>query len=118
MTLTSPRVIAIGDVHGCIHALDALLDAIVPAPDDTLVFLGDMIDHGRESRDVLARIIALGSQCGVVCIQGNHEEMMLWARTSEQALAFWQNHGGAATLSSYRFPGRLDDIPAEHWQFV
>ena len=113
-----PRVIAIGDVHGCVNALDAVLEAIAPASDDTLVFLGDMIDHGRESCQTIERIVSLESQCRVVRVMGNHEEMMLWARESEQAFADWQNHGGAPTLSSYRFPGRMEDIPDEHWRLV
>ena len=53
------RLIAIGDVHGCVHALDAVLESIDPTSDDRIVFLGDMIDQGKESREVLERIIAL-----------------------------------------------------------
>jgi serine/threonine protein phosphatase 1 len=113
-----PRTIAIGDVHGCIDALEAVLDAIAPAPDDTLVFLGDVIDHGRSSRETLERIMALQSQCQVVLIEGNHEEMMLWARDGEKELRYWENHGGAPTLNSYHFPGKLEDIPPEHWRMI
>jgi hypothetical protein len=70
--MPTSRLIAIGDVHGCFHALDAVLNSIDPAREDRLVFLGDIIDQGRESRDVLERIIALRRQCRVVLIQGNH----------------------------------------------
>ncbi len=119
MSNAAGRLISLGDVHGCIHALDAVLEAVAPAPADTLVFLGDMIDHGRDSNDVLARIIELQSQCRVVLIEGNHEEMMLWARRDgDEALRYWENHGGAPTLNSYRFPGRLEDVPPEHWRLV
>ncbi len=55
----SGRLIAIGDVHGCVHALDKVLEAIEPAADDRVVFLGDLIDQGKESREVLERIIRL-----------------------------------------------------------
>jgi serine/threonine protein phosphatase 1 len=112
------RLIAIGDVHGCIHALDALLGAIAPTASDTLVLLGDMVDYGRDSREVLERLIELPRYCRVVLIEGNHEEMMLWARDSEPALRYWENHGGVATLNSYRFPGRLAEIPDEHWELI
>ncbi len=118
MSAHSRRVIAIGDVHGCLHALEALVEAIAPASDDTLVFLGDLIDHGRDSRETIERTIALESQCRVVRITGNHEEMMLSAHDGQQALAYWENHGSAPTLSSYRFPGRLEDIPEDHWRLV
>jgi serine/threonine protein phosphatase 1 len=118
MPAASGRLVAIGDVHGCIHALDAILGPMKPAPADTLVFLGDLIDHGRNSKEVLERITELQSACRVVLIQGNHEEMMQWARNDAKALDYWQNHGGAPMLSSYRFPGKIDDIPPEHWQLL
>lgn len=117
--MASPgRLIAIGDVHGCAHALDALLEAIHPTAADTLVFLGDLIDNGRDSRTVLERIIELQTGCHVVLIQGNHEEMLFAARESEKALRYWENCGGIATLSSYRFCGALKDIPDAHWELL
>jgi len=112
------RLIAIGDVHGCVHALDAVLDSIEPTSDDRLIFLGDMIDQGRESRDVLERIIALRRQCEVVLIRGNHEEMLSSAREDEQALRYWENCGGVATLNSYNFGGTLADIRPAHWTLL
>jgi serine/threonine protein phosphatase 1 len=112
------RLIAIGDVHGCVHALEALLDAIVPTPRDRLVFLGDLVDHGPEVRDVLDLILLLERRTQVILIQGNHEEMMLAARDNPQALAYWINIGGASTLNSYRFGGRVDEVPAEHWELL
>ena len=118
MNMSLERVIAIGDVHGCIHALDTLIEAIAPTRRDLLVFLGDLIDHGRDSRDVLERLVELQSICQVVLIQGNHEEMMLAARDNDKAFMFWQNSGGATTLSSYRFPGRIEDVPSEHWALI
>lgn len=112
------RSIAIGDVHGCVHALDEVLKAIEPAASDRIVFLGDLIDQGKESREVLERIIRLRDECEVVLIQGNHEEMMYAARESEPALRYWENCGGVATLNSYRFGAKLEDIPASHWALL
>ncbi|MBX9790611.1 MAG: serine/threonine protein phosphatase [Pirellulales bacterium] len=114
----SDRLIALGDVHGCIHALDAVLEAIAPQPQDTLVFLGDLIDQGRDSRSVLERVIDLKQQCRVVLIEGNHEEMLLAARDSEEALRYWERCGGVNTLNSYRFCGTLADIPDSHWELL
>jgi serine/threonine protein phosphatase 1 len=116
--MSTNRLIAIGDVHGCFHALDAVLNAIEPTPDDRIVFLGDMVDSGKETREVLERIIALKKECDVVLIQGNHEEMMYAARANEKALRYWENCGGVATLNSYRFGGTLAEIPAEHWTLL
>jgi len=116
--MSSSRLIAIGDVHGCAHAIDAVLQAIAPQSDDRIVFLGDMIDTGKESKDVLERILALRQQCEVVLIQGNHEEMMYAARDDEKALRYWENCGGVATINSYKFCGTLADIPATHWALL
>jgi serine/threonine protein phosphatase 1 len=112
------RLIAIGDVHGCAHALDVLLNEISPRPTDRLVFLGDLIDQGRDSAAVLDSLIDLKQRCQVVLIQGNHEEMFLAARGSESALRYWENCGGVATLNSYRFGAKLEDIPPEHWALI
>jgi serine/threonine protein phosphatase 1 len=53
------RIIAIGDVHGCAKALATLLIAVQPTQQDTLVFLGDYIDRGPDSRGVVEQVIAL-----------------------------------------------------------
>ena len=46
-------LIAFGDVHGCVHPAEVLLPAIRPTANDRLVFLGDLIDHGHDTRDAL-----------------------------------------------------------------
>jgi Calcineurin-like phosphoesterase len=112
------RTIAIGDIHGCAFALDAILDAVEPGPDDLIVCLGDVIDFGRESCDVVARLMDLEWQTELVVIQGNHEEMLLGALGNERLRNTWFNLGGAATISSYRCGGTLRDIPAEHIEFL
>ncbi len=70
--MTEGRTIAIGDVHGCSAALAALVRAISPTALDTLVFLGDYIDRGPDSRGVLEQVIALAERCSVVPLLGNH----------------------------------------------
>ena len=74
--MTEGRTIAIGDVHGCPAALAALVRASAPTPLDTLVFLGDYIDRGPDSRGVLGQVIELTGRCVVVPLLGNHEEMV------------------------------------------
>lgn len=118
MSNTSSREIAIGDVHGCVHALDALLNVIDPRTDDHLVFLGDLIDQGRDSSAVLDRLLELRERCRVTLIQGNHEEMLFAARDSESSLRYWETCGGVSTLNSYRFGAGLDDIPQRHWDLL
>jgi len=112
------RLIAIGDIHGCVHALDALLEAIEPQATDTIVTLGDVIDYGRESAEVLDRLIELKQQCKYIHLLGNHEEMLLGALEDEEAKGDWLNFGGIDTLNSYRFCGSISDIPLEHIEFL
>lgn len=118
------RTIAIGDIHGCRDALAALIDAIEPRADDTLVTLGDYIDRGTDSRGVLDYLIALSGRCRLVPLLGNHEELLLDALRDITTLRRWLLLGGGDTLRSYGWrPGGLhsrlaDWIPAPHRKFV
>jgi serine/threonine protein phosphatase 1 len=115
------RVLAIGDIHGCLQAFETLLDAVQPTPEDLLVLLGDYIDRGPDSRGVLERILRLKQTHRLVTLCGNHEQMMLEARISPEVHSGWLASGGVATLWSYGSdgkPGTLDDVPDEHWSFL
>jgi serine/threonine protein phosphatase 1 len=116
------RTLAIGDVHGCPAALDALLAAARPTPDDVLVFLGDYVDRGPDSRGVIDRVLALRRAHRVIALRGNHELMMLRARADRAEYRMWCDVGGLQCLASYGpAPGRvgtLADVPAAHWRFL
>lgn len=118
MSQDAPRLIAVGDVHGCVHAVDALMRAIRPTAADTLVFLGDLIDQGRESAEVLDYLLELQRRCQLVLITGNHEEMMFAARENKDALRYWEDCGGVYTLNSYRFGADLSAVPDRHWNLL
>ncbi|MCA9206894.1 MAG: serine/threonine protein phosphatase [Planctomycetales bacterium] len=110
--IQAKRTIAIGDIHGCSRALDALLDWIEPTADDCVVALGDYVDKGPDTAGAIERLIQLGGQCQLVSLLGNHDQLMLDAIAGRADLAAWVNdQGGRATLSSYaaRFGG---DFPA------
>lgn len=110
------RLIAIGDIHGCSVALATLIEVIKPTPLDTLVFLGDFIDRGPDSRGVIEQVIRLGERCLVVPLLGNHEEMLLGALEGKDNVGFWLKFGGRETLASYGTDA--DVIPAEHIRFI
>lgn len=115
------RTLAIGDIHGCSVALDALLEAVGPGDGDRIVTLGDYVDRGPDSRGVLDRLIALHDAGLLVPLRGNHEQMMLRARTDEEQRWAWFRVGGAQTLASYapqRRGGELSDVPPAHWAFL
>ena len=117
------RTLAIGDIHGASVALDALLAAVKPTPADALVFLGDYVDRGPDTRGVLDRLLRIRANLpGAVFLRGNHELMMTRARRDRGELRMWLSVGGAQALASYGkapgLTGRLDDVPAEHWEFI
>jgi serine/threonine protein phosphatase 1 len=121
------RQFAIGDVHGCVTALRTLLDRIAPESQDKLVFLGDLIDRGPDSKRVIETILELRNQCIVEAIFGNHEEMLLLSRTEAGLFQAWLSFGGRETLESYgiafdsntlRNKEWVKKIPAEHWHFL
>jgi serine/threonine protein phosphatase 1 len=117
------RTIAIGDIHGCANALEALLDAIRPAPEDLVVTLGDHIDRGPDSRGVVERLIQLAGYSQLVSLQGNHEEMFANALRDRAAIRTWLECGGADTLRSYGWTlgtGRFlaDWFPSPHLAFL
>ncbi|HZN34936.1 MAG TPA: metallophosphoesterase [Pirellulaceae bacterium] len=110
-----PRTIAIGDIHGCSAALRALIAAIQPEADDTLVPLGDYVDRGPDSRGAIELVLELEQQCRVVPILGNHELMLLDALANPRVIGPWSECGGDATVRSY---ASLAAIPPEHLDFI
>jgi serine/threonine protein phosphatase 1 len=115
----SSRTLVIGDIHGCLAQLEALLQAVALAADDHLILLGDLGDRGPDSAGVLKLVLKLGQSHRVTTIKGNHEQMMLGARDSHDARADWLLNGGDATLRSYGGArGTVRDVPADHWQLL
>lgn len=112
------RTIAIGDIHGCLAALECVLAGIRPEPDDTLVLLGDYVDRGPDCRGVIERLRRLERECVVIPLLGNHDDMLLDIYDGHpELLADWLQFGGTATLQSYGTI-RPEDIPAEHIAFL
>ena len=103
------RVYAIGDIHGRADCLDRLLaeidadsDARGPVDRTTIVFLGDFVDRGSDSRGVVERAMALADQRNCVFIMGNHEEIMIRAWEGDvQVARLFHQIGGRETVISY-----------------
>lgn len=103
------RIYAIGDVHGCIDELDVLL-AMIDADDrardaaaTTIVFLGDLVDRGPASAQVVRRVRELAATRGNVrCLLGNHEEVFLQSLDGDpSAIKLFCRIGGRETAISY-----------------
>lgn len=115
--LQGRRVYAIGDVHGRVDQLTALLNLIrhdsetgVRPPQIDVVMLGDYIDRGRDSAAVLELIKSLQLPGMMLTVlRGNHEQVLLdlVARPRQQQLEQWLTYGGLETLASYGLSSQL-----------
>lgn len=107
-----PATYVIGDIHGCLQPLQRLIHKIDPQPGDEVVFIGDYIDRGPHSREVVEYLLTLPHRC--VFLLGNHEKMLLDFLAGEEPHLYLSN-GGLATLTSYG--GDPDNIPQAHLRF-
>jgi serine/threonine protein phosphatase 1 len=107
MSVINNRRIFIGDVHGHYDGLMRLLDAIAPTTTDQVYFLGDLIDRGPKS----AQVVSFVRQHGYPCLLGNHEQLLLDSlpegKVLQQALQAWLYSGGQNTITSYDNPDLL-----------
>lgn len=113
------RIIAIGDVHGCADELRALIQLLPLERDTLVVFLGDYIDRGPDSRGVVDTVLELEQYCSVVCLLGNHELMLreYLAGTDPRLIARFIYNGGSATLASYADHDGVVVMSEEHRTF-
>lgn len=111
------RTLAIGDIHGCLNALTSLDNKLGFCKTDTVITLGDYVDRGPDSKGVIDFLLALRERTNLVTLLGNHEIMMLAGRNNRGARMDWCRVGGDTTLDSYAAE-TIDDIPAEHWEFL
>lgn len=126
----SERVFAIGDIHGCRNELNTLLTHLYESENltqrDLVIFIGDYVDRGPDSRGVIDRLIDFQQEFPKsVFLRGNHEDMLLdhlgFGGRMGQAYLF---NGGDATFKSYQIPlgdtpkAQLEQIPEEHIDFL
>lgn len=121
------KIFAVGDIHGCARKLKVLLGTLPYDPElDLLVFLGDYVNRGSESSEVLSILLDLRQRVqNTVFLMGNHEHaIMEYARTGDpDALRFLRPLGVEETLASYGNGGmhRLRDLsflPPDHRVFL
>lgn len=97
--------LAIGDIHGRADLLLELETRIeARASDLPVIFLGDYIDRGEQSREVLELLMSTSPQDPqpVICLMGNHERMLLDTLDApERNAARWLRNGGLQTLASF-----------------
>jgi serine/threonine protein phosphatase 1 len=131
-------VYAIGDIHGHSQKLRDLLAQLAAdgmTNEDFLVFVGDYVDRGPDTKGVIQTLIELKkNRPNTVFLRGNHEQMMLDARkrfnfrfdsdnpmNNSDSGIFWFTEGGTQTLQSYgSIPNHrwFEIVPEEHWDFI
>ncbi|MDE2419688.1 MAG: serine/threonine protein phosphatase [Gammaproteobacteria bacterium] len=111
-----------GDIHGNLQALRTLWNQLQPTHHDEIIFLGDYVDRGNDSKGVIDFLIKVKQDYNARFIMGNHEEMMLDCRYGGDYWSNWMKYGGDQTLKSYGISDtqhqELTLIPESHWKFL
>lgn len=112
---------AISDIHGCYRTFNALLDTLKLTKEDTLYILGDFVDRGPHSKEVLDKIILLKEEgYSIECIKGNHDDWFLEYLTTEMESRYfgnWLLNGGDSTLRSFKAESS-EDIDPKYTDFL
>lgn len=113
------RTIVIGDLHGNDIAFRKALKTVSLKKEDKLILLGDLIDRGRDSKGVLDTIILLleSGFKNIICLRGNHEQMLLDAFYDASKEAIWLKNGGDKTLLSF-MSNFTDEIPLKYIKLI
>ncbi|GIW99772.1 MAG: serine/threonine protein phosphatase [Pirellulaceae bacterium] len=109
------RTIVIGDIHGCSKALIGLLEAIDPGKEDRLIFLGDYVDRGPDSRGVIDILLDVQQRYTATFLLGNHDIMFRGVLTGRDP-TLWLQIGGQPTVTSYG--GKLTKVDPSHLDFL
>lgn len=112
------KIFAVGDIHGCFRKLQELMSKLtINYKKDTLVFLGDYIDRGEESFQVVDYLTDLKKKhSNIVFLKGNHEEMFFNYLSGEDEITFLFN-GGEQTLKGYTDANGDVSVPQSHLDF-
>ncbi len=108
------RLIGISDIHGEYEKLCSVLNKIAPQKDDSIIFMGDYIDRGAKSKEVVNKIIDMQNICSCIYLIGSHEYALLHANTDEYYNYLFWNYGGVQTVESY---GSFENILKTHGDF-
>lgn len=118
------RIYAIGDIHGRIDLLERTLREIdaslirSPADNAFEIYLGDYIDRGPNSRQVLDRLIQRSAARNTIFLKGNHEVYLAQFLQDPAILSEWRRYGGLETLMSYGLKPSLRPDASERFELV
>ena len=104
------RIFAIGDIHGCARTFETLLiNQLQIQKSDSIYCIGDYIDRGKKSKEVIDFILGLKDEgYQIYTIRGNHEQMLLDSFNNEEASDLWLKNGGKTTMKSFGIQSIVD----------
>lgn len=111
------KYVAIGDIHGCGKTLQKLLEKLKPYEDRTMVFMGDYIDRGPNSKLAIDLAIEMGQKQECIYLRGNHEVMMIDAFKNNYA-GHWTRNGGLQTMISLGIKNIQAEMPEPYNDFI
>lgn len=115
-------IYSIGDIHSSINALKTIFQQDLIKEDDKVVFLGDYVDKGADSKGVIDWLLEKSKTFDFEFILGNHEIMMTRAKSSTEIFEYWvEDYGGSLTLNSYKIGDNqnwMNQIDKSHWNFI
>jgi len=131
------RIYAIGDIHGQAALLDELLgmierDGMGRPETSVLVFIGDYVDRGTDSKGVIEQLVNLQSDFTAHFLRGNHDQALLDFLADPNSFPIWKDYGAEETLASYGIASPASDeevalrqtrdslrqaLPARHLRF-
>ena len=113
------RLLAVGDIHGYREKLERLIDKVKPTEKDQVVFLGDLIDRGPDSKGVMEYVLNFCRHFPkTVVLRGNHEDLLLQSLKEPHTLSRYFYGGGWQTFESYGSTSYLNFMPQEHLDFL
>lgn len=111
------RVYAIGDIHGRVDLLSQLLKTVdcdsqsAPNRDRSIVFLGDYVDRGPNSKEVIDTVLNhVPDGIRPIYLKGNHEDALLKFLSHPEFILSWKNYGGLDTIASYGVTLEIDRL--------
>ena len=112
------RLFAISDIHGCFKPFyELVVNTIKLSRSDQLILLGDYIDRGEQSREVIDFIIELINKgYNITALRGNHEEMSLDSYKNPDLLPLWFMNNGISTLESFGIQD-ISEIESRYIEF-
>ena len=114
-------ILAIGDIHGYLRPLQALLAQVPFRQDDLLVFTGDYVDKGPDVKGVIDCLLGWSKIHRAIFLRGNHDQMLLDAHREPAKISLWECLAGENPLASYGQGSTsmlMSKVPSKHWTFL